>query len=234
MARHPDPADLDQRGLRRPGPCIRSRRSYWGNVNPIGRRSCYDEGKRCAESLFFDYRRQHGVAIKVGTDFQHLRPAHASDDGRVVSNFLVQALQNQPITVFGNGRQTRSFCYVDDMVEALVRLMDSPAHFCGPVNLGNPEEFTILELVELVREITRSSANTIFRPLPDDDPRQRKPDIALAKKVLGWEPSTRLREGLAMTASYFEENLGLAAQSPHPAGKLTGEYLGSALVSRGT
>ncbi|MFA7534552.1 MAG: UDP-glucuronic acid decarboxylase family protein [Desulfuromonadales bacterium] len=180
---------------------------YWGNVNPIGRRACYDEGKRCAESIFFDYHRQHGVSIKVARIFNTYGPHMHPADGRVVSNFLVQALHNQPITIFGTGRQTRSFCYVDDMVDALIRLMNSPPNFHGPVNLGNPEEFTMLDLVELVCELTGSASKTVFEPLPEDDPRQRKPDISLASAVLGWTPSTPLREGLRLTAAYFEESL---------------------------
>ncbi len=180
---------------------------YWGHVNPIGQRSCYDEGKRCAESLFFDYHRQHGVDIKVCRLFNTYGPHMHPADGRVVSNFLVQALCNEPITVFGRGSQTRSFCYIDDMVEALIRMMSSAPGFCGPVNLGNPEEFTILELVEKVLEVTGSESQTVFQPLPQDDPRQRRPDIGLARRVLGWQPTTRLREGLVLTAAYFEERL---------------------------
>ncbi|MBE0595967.1 MAG: SDR family oxidoreductase [Desulfuromonadales bacterium] len=180
---------------------------YWGNVNPIGLRACYDEGKRCAEAIFFDYHRQYGIEIKVGRIFNTYGPHMHPADGRVVSNFLVQALQNQPITVFGQGTQTRSFCYVEDLVEALLRLMATEAGVCGPINLGNPEEFTILELVQLIREITGSGSELIFLPLPQDDPRQRRPDISLARQFLAWEPSTRLREGLILTAAYFEEIL---------------------------
>ncbi len=178
--------------------------SYWGNVNPIGPRSCYDEGKRCAETLFFDYHRQHGLEIKVARIFNTYGPRMHPNDGRVVSNFVIQALTGQPLTVYGDGNQTRSFCYVDDLVEGLLRLMDSPAAVTGPVNLGNPAEFTILELAELVRELTGSRSPIVFRPLPQDDPLQRRPDITRARELLGWEPKVPLRVGLEKTIAYFE------------------------------
>ncbi|MBF0481007.1 MAG: SDR family oxidoreductase [Desulfovibrionaceae bacterium] len=181
--------------------------SYWGNVNPIGSRSCYDEGKRCAETLFFDYRRQHKLRIKVARIFNTYGPRMHPNDGRVVSNFIVQALKNEPITVYGEGLQTRSFCYVDDLVEGFIRLMGTKDEFTGPVNLGNPGEFTILELAELVIEMIGSKSKIDHLPLPSDDPRQRKPDIALAKKELGWEPAIKLREGLVKTIAYFDEFL---------------------------
>ena len=179
------------------------REEYWGNVNPIGFRSCYDEGKRCAETLFFDYFRQLKLKIKVGRIFNTYGPRMHPNDGRVVSNFIVQALKNEPITVFGNGSQTRSFCYVDDMIEGLVLLMESADDFTGPVNLGNPDEFSILELAEKIIDMTGSSSKIVFNNLPHDDPRQRQPDIALAKQKLGWEPKVRLEEGLTHTISYF-------------------------------
>ncbi len=178
--------------------------SYWGNVNPIGPRACYDEGKRCAETLFFDYHRQHGLEIKVARIFNTYGPRMHPNDGRVVSNFVIQALTGQPLTVYGDGNQTRSFCYVDDLVEGLLRLMDSPAAVTGPVNLGNPAEFTILELAELVRELTGSRSPIVFRPLPQDDPLQRRPDITRARELLGWEPKVPLRTGLEKTIAYFE------------------------------
>ena len=177
--------------------------SYWGNVNPIGIRSCYDEGKRCAETLFFDYHRQHGLEIKVARIFNTYGPRMHPADGRVVSNFIMQALQNEPITMFGDGSQTRSFCYVDDLVEGFLRLMNSRQGFTGPVNIGNPGEFTIRLLAELVVEMTGSSSELKFQPLPADDPTQRKPDITLAKKELDWEPKIALREGLQRTIDYF-------------------------------
>jgi UDP-glucuronate decarboxylase len=177
--------------------------AYWGNVNPIGLRSCYDEGKRCAETLFFDYHRQHRLRIKVARIFNTYGPRMHPNDGRVVSNFIVQALAGKPITVYGKGRQTRSFCYVDDMVDALVRLMGTPDAFTGPVNLGNPDEFSILELAKRVIALTESSSKIMFRPLPSDDPMQRKPDIGLARRRLGWKPSTRLDAGLRATINYF-------------------------------
>ncbi len=177
---------------------------YWGNVNPIGPRACYDEGKRCAETLFFDYHRQHGLRIKVARIFNTYGPRMHPDDGRVVSNFVVQALLGKPLTVYGDGSQTRSFCYVDDLIEGLLRLMESPDEVTGPVNLGNPEEFTILELAELVRELTGSRSEIVFRPLPEDDPVRRCPDITRAKTLLGWEPRTPLKEGLERTIAWFE------------------------------
>ena len=177
---------------------------YWGHVNPIGPRSCYDEGKRCAETLFFDYRRQHNLGIKVARIFNTYGPRMRPNDGRVVSNFIVQALRNQPITLYGDGTQTRSFCYVDDLIAGFVRLMDSPDDFTGPVNLGNPGEFTMIELAEAIRDLTGSRSPLVHQPLPQDDPRQRRPDISLAKSVLGWEPKVPLRDGLKPTIAYFE------------------------------
>jgi UDP-glucuronate decarboxylase len=176
---------------------------YWGKVNPIGPRACYDEAKRVAETLFFDYHRQHGLDIRVARIFNTYGPRMAADDGRVVSNFIVQALRGEPITIYGDGSQTRSFCYVDDLVSGLIALMDNQAGEVGPVNLGNPGEFTMLELADLVLELTGSSSEIEFRPLPQDDPRQRQPDISKAKSVLGWEPSIALREGLSKTIEYF-------------------------------
>lgn len=181
---------------------------YWGHVNPIGQRACYDEGKRCAETLCFDYQRQHGLQIKVGRIFNTYGPNMSPNDGRVVSNFIVQALQNQSITIFGDGSQTRSFCYADDLIEAFVRIMDTPDDFSGPVNLGNPNEFTIAELAELVVELTGSKSRIDYRPLPSDDPKQRCPDIGLAKKHLNWSPTIELREGLMRTIPYFEKLVG--------------------------
>jgi UDP-glucuronate decarboxylase len=178
--------------------------SYWGNVNPIGTRSCYDEGKRCAETLFFDYQRQHGLRIKVARIFNTYGPRMHPNDGRVVSNFIVQALRGEAITIYGDGSQTRSFCYVDDMIDAFARLMDSPDAFTGPVNLGNPVEFTILELAQKVIELTGSRSPIIHRPLSSDDPRQRCPDIALAKRELAWEPRIPLEQGLEKTIAYFK------------------------------
>ncbi|MGO8832332.1 MAG: UDP-glucuronic acid decarboxylase family protein [Roseiarcus sp.] len=180
---------------------------YWGHVNPIGVRSCYDEGKRCAETLFFDYHRQHNLAIKVARIFNTYGPRMHPHDGRVVSNFIVQALKGENITVYGDGRQSRSFCYVDDLVEAILRMMDTPRDMTGPVNIGNPDEFTILELAEHIIELTGTRAKISFEPLPSDDPRQRRPDIAKAKEILGWEPKTRLREGLVKTIAYFDQLL---------------------------
>ncbi|MEA4861788.1 MAG: UDP-glucuronic acid decarboxylase family protein [Victivallaceae bacterium] len=177
--------------------------SYHGNVNFIGPRSCYDEGKRCAETLFFDYHREWGVPIKVVRIFNTYGSRMRPDDGRVVSNFIVQALRNQPITIYGTGKQTRSFCYIDDLIEGMVRMMNTSGEVTGPVNLGNPGEFTMLELAELVIELTGSHSTLEFKPLPGDDPAKRRPDIALAKKLLGWEPITPLREGLAKTIEYF-------------------------------
>ncbi|MFO7641725.1 MAG: UDP-glucuronic acid decarboxylase family protein [Candidatus Competibacteraceae bacterium] len=180
---------------------------YWGRVNPIGPRSCYDEGKRCAETLFFDYRRQHGLNIKVARIFNTYGPRMHPNDGRVVSNFIVQALKNAPITLYGDGRQTRSFCYVDDLIEGFIRLMDSPDEFTGPVNLGNPGEFTMIELAEKIRDLTGSRSELIHQPLPADDPKQRQPDIRLAREQLGWEPTVPLEQGLKPTVAYFESLL---------------------------
>lgn len=177
---------------------------YWGNVNPIGLRSCYDEGKRCAETLFFDYHRQHKTDIKLARIFNTYGPRMHPNDGRVVSNFIVQALLNQPITIYGEGMQTRSFCYVDDLLEGIVQLMESEGGFTGPVNLGNPVEFQIGELAQLVIELTGSQSDLVFRPLPSDDPKQRKPDIGLAQEKLGWAPKVQLKEGLLQTIAYFE------------------------------
>ncbi|MEI6721671.1 MAG: UDP-glucuronic acid decarboxylase family protein [Betaproteobacteria bacterium] len=177
--------------------------SYWGHVNPIGIRSCYDEGKRCAETLFFDYHRQHKLRIKVARIFNTYGPRMHPNDGRVVSNFVVQALKGEPITVFGEGSQTRSFCYVDDLVEALICIMATADEFTGPVNIGNPGEFTILELAQKVIALTGSKSTIVFHPLPSDDPTQRKPDIALARSVLGWEPGVGLEAGLLKTIEYF-------------------------------
>ena len=176
---------------------------YWGRVNPIGIRSCYDEGKRCAETLFFDYHRQHGTEIKVARIFNTYGPRMNPEDGRVVSNFIVQALKNEPITIYGDGSQTRSFCYVDDLIEGFVRLMNSDPEITGPVNLGNPGEFTMLELANLVIELTGSTSKIAYMDLPQDDPRQRQPDIGYAKSALGWEPSIHLRDGLNRTVEYF-------------------------------
>jgi UDP-glucuronate decarboxylase len=183
------------------------REDYWGNVNPIGLRSCYDEGKRCAETLFFDYHRQHGLDIKVARIFNTYGPRMHPNDGRVVSNFIVQALKNEPITVYGQGNQTRSFCYVDDLIEAFVQFMASPPDFPGPVNLGNPNEFTIRELAEKVIALTGSRSKIVMQPLPSDDPTQRQPDIALARERLGWSPRVQLEEGLRKTIEYFDQLL---------------------------
>jgi UDP-glucuronate decarboxylase len=180
--------------------------SYWGHVNPIGSRSCYDEGKRCAETLFFDYHRQHKLQIKVARIFNTYGPRMHPADGRVVSNFIVQALRGEPITIYGSGKQTRSFCYVDDLVEGFLRLMAAD-NITGPVNLGNPSEFTMIELADVVRELLGSSAAIEFHPLPQDDPRQRQPDITQARAALGWEPRISLREGIKKTISYFDSLL---------------------------
>ncbi len=178
---------------------------YWGNVNPIGPRSCYDESKRCAETLFFDYRRQFGLPIKVARIFNTYGPRMHPQDGRVVSNFIVQALRGEPITIYGDGSQTRSFCYVDDLIDGLIRLMNSGPQFTGPVNLGNPVEFRIVELAELVLKMTGSSSQLVFKPLPQDDPKQRKPNILLAQQELDWTPKTNLEEGLDRTIHYFKK-----------------------------
>ena len=180
---------------------------YWGNVNPIGIRSCYDEGKRCAETLFFDYYRQHKLDIKVARIFNTYGPRMHPNDGRVVSNFIVQALRGEPITIYGEGRQTRSFCYVDDLIEGFVRFMDTPQGFTGPMNLGNPGEFTIRQLSEMVIELTGSASQLVFKPLPADDPMQRQPDISLAASEMGWGPRVALREGLQRTTDYFDKLL---------------------------
>ena len=179
--------------------------SYWGKVNPVGIRSCYDEGKRCAETLFFDYWRQHQLEIKVVRIFNTYGPRMHPNDGRVVSNFIVQALRGEDITIYGDGSQTRSFCYVDDLLEAMVRAMNTGSEFTGPVNIGNPTEFTMLELAELVLKLTKSKSRIVNQPLPQDDPKQRKPDIGLAKAALGWKPKVNLEEGLRETISYFKK-----------------------------
>jgi len=179
---------------------------YWGHVNPVGHRSCYDEGKRCAETLFFDYNRQHRLRIKVGRIFNTYGPRMHPDDGRVVSNFICQALRNEDLSIFGDGTQTRSFCYVDDLIDAFVRLMEiTEDDFTGPVNLGNSSEFSIRELAETVIELTGSKAKVVYQPLPSDDPRRRRPDISLARDALGWEPRTPLKDGLIQTITYFDE-----------------------------
>jgi len=181
--------------------------TYWGNVNPIGPRSCYDEGKRCAETLFFDYGRQFGTKIKVIRIFNTYGPRMDPEDGRVVSNFIAQALKNEPLTVYGDGSQTRSFCYIDDLIEGIMRMMQTDESFTGPVNLGNPEEVTVLEVAKLVLELTCSKSEIEFRPLPQDDPKRRKPDITLARQTLGWEPMAKLEEGFITTIQYFKECL---------------------------
>ena len=180
---------------------------YWGNVNPIGPRACYDEGKRCAETLFFDYRRQHGLPIKVIRIFNTYGPRMHPNDGRVVSNFIVQALRGEAITMYGDGRQTRSFCYVDDLIDGMVRLMATDEAVTGPINVGNPAEFSMLELAEAVVRLTGSRSEIVHKPLPQDDPRQRQPDITLARRTLGWEPTIALEEGLKRTIAYFQATL---------------------------
>src|SRR5271156_6195356 len=185
---------------------------YWGNVNPIGLRSCYDEAKRCSETLFFDYRRQHNLAIKVVRIFNTYGPRMHPSDGRGVSNFVVQALRGLPITIYGDGSQTRSFCYVDDLVDGLVRLMKTDPAVTGPINLGNPGEFSMLQLAELIIELTGSRSSIVFEPLPVDDPKQRRPDISQAQTVLGWTPTVPLREGLARTIAYFDKTLAAATR----------------------
>ncbi len=187
---------------------------YWGSVNPIGPRACYDEGKRCAETLFFDYWRQHQLQIKIIRIFNTYGPRMRPDDGRVVSNFIVQALTNQPLTLYGDGNQTRSFCYVDDLIEGMLRLMQSQDDFTGPVNVGNPNEFTMRQLAELIIDITGSKSPLSFAPLPQDDPKQRRPDISLAERSLDWRPSTSLQDGLRTTIAYFESLLSNAAHLP--------------------
>lgn len=182
--------------------------SYWGNVNPIGVRSCYDEGKRCAETLMMDYHRQWGVKSRIIRIFNTYGPNMALNDGRVVSNFIIQALKNQDITIYGDGSQTRSFCYVDDLVEGMVRMMNNKNDFVGPVNLGNPSERTIMDFAKLIIELTNSKSKIVYQPLPGDDPTQRKPDITLAKKQLNWEPRVDIRQGLAKTIAYFDKKLG--------------------------
>ena len=178
---------------------------YWGKVNPIGIRSCYDEGKRCAETLFFDYWRQHQLEIKVVRIFNTYGPRMHPKDGRVVSNFIMQALRGEDITIYGDGQQTRSFCYVDDLVQAMIKMMESRSDFTGPVNIGNPEEFSMLQLADLVIRMTGSKSKLVFEPLPQDDPRQRRPDISLAKKELSWQPTIKLESGLEKTISYFSQ-----------------------------
>ena len=178
---------------------------YWGRVNPIGPRACYDEGKRCAETLFFDYQRQHGLEIKVARIFNTFGPRMRADDGRVVSNFIVQALRGEPLTIYGDGRQTRSFCYVDDLIDGLLKLMNTSSDFSGPVNLGNPGEFTVGELAEKIIDLAGSKSKLSYHPLPDDDPVQRRPDISLASTVLDWQPTVSLEDGLKKTISYFKE-----------------------------
>ena len=180
---------------------------YWGHVNPIGFRSCYDEGKRCAETLFFDYRRQHNLRIKVARIFNTYGPRMHPNDGRVVSNFIMQALKGEPITIYGDGKQSRSFCYVDDLIDGFIHLMDTPNEVTGPVNLGNPVEFSMLELAKKVIELTGSKSKLAFKPLPEDDPRQRQPDISLARKHLDWQPKVALEEGLEYTIAYFDNVL---------------------------
>ena len=181
--------------------------TYWGNVNPIGPRSCYDEGKRCAETLFFDYYRQYDLDIKVARIFNTYGPKMHPNDGRVVSNFIIQALRGKPITVFGDGSQTRSFCFVDDLIDGILRFMDSEREFVGPLNLGNPAEISMMTLAERILEITGSKSTIVFKPLPDDDPQRRCPDIGLAREKLGWEPKAELQEGLQQTIAYYESRL---------------------------
>jgi UDP-glucuronate decarboxylase len=186
--------------------------TYWGHVNPVGVRSCYDEGKRCAETLFFDYARQKRVKIKVARIFNTYGPRMHPNDGRVVSNFIVQALRGEPITIYGDGQQTRSFCYVDDLVEALIRLMGTPDGFTGPINLGNPGEFSMLELAEMVLKLVGGRSKLVFQPLPQDDPKQRQPDISLARSRLDWTPQVNLEEGLRETVGYFRSLAGTALE----------------------
>ena len=182
--------------------------AYWGHVNPTGPRACYDEGKRCAETLFFDYYRQHRLRIKVIRIFNTYGPRMHPNDGRVVSNFIIQALKNEPITLYGQGLQTRSFCYVDDLTNGMIRMMESPDEVTGPVNLGNPTEMTIKDLAEKILQLTKSRSNIVLQPLPPDDPKQRQPDISLAKAVINWHPTVQFDEGLQMTIHYFRQLLG--------------------------
>jgi UDP-glucuronate decarboxylase len=191
--------------------------NYWGHVNPIGPRSCYDEGKRCAETLFFDYHRQHGLKIKVARIFNTYGPRMHPQDGRVVSNFIVQALQGRPITIYGDGTQTRSFCYVDDLIDGFLRLMATPPTVTGPVNLGNPNEFTMRQLADVIREVVGNSVPIVTLPLPQDDPKQRQPDITLARDMLQWEPRVQLRQGIEATVAYFDRLLSTKV-TPPPAG----------------
>jgi UDP-glucuronate decarboxylase len=186
------------------------REDYWGHVNPIGLRSCYDEGKRCAETLFFDYWREHKVRVKVARIFNTYGPRMHPDDGRVVSNFIVQALRGEPITIYGRGLQTRSFCYVDDLVDGLIRLMATPDDFTGPVNIGNPNEFTILRLAQEIIDLTGAHSQLVYQPLPSDDPMQRQPDITIAQNVLSWTPTIPLEQGLRRTIDYFQTALPTA------------------------
>lgn len=209
------------------------REDYWGKVNPIGPRSCYDEGKRCAETLFFDYHRQGGLEIKVARIFNTYGPRMHPADGRVVSNFIVQALKNEPITIYGDGSQTRSFCYVDDLIDGLVRLMESEPSFTGPVNIGNPNEFTIRELAEKVIAATGNEAGMRKMPLPTDDPRQRQPDITLARSALGWEPKTELDQGLRATIDYFASILDAAGRAEGRAGPPVRRRDGGDLLTAG-
>lgn len=187
--------------------CIRNWRATWGRVNPIGERACYDEGKRCAETLFFDYQRQHHVEIKVARIFNTYGPRMHPNDGRVVSNFIIQALKNEPLTIYGSGSQTRSFCYVDDLIDGMVRFMGSAADVSGPINFGNPQECTVRQLADIVIELTNSRSRVESRPLPADDPRQRQPNIALAEQLLAWSPSVALQDGLSKTIEYFEQQV---------------------------
>jgi UDP-glucuronate decarboxylase len=190
--------------------------SYWGNVNPIGLRSCYDEGKRCAETLFFDYHRQHGLKIKVARIFNTYGPRMHPQDGRVVSNFIMQALQGRPITLYGDGSQTRSFCYVDDLIEGFLRLMATDPTVTGPVNLGNPTEFTIRQLADVIRDVVGNAVPIVELPLPRDDPRQRKPDIALARQLIDWNPTVQLRQGIEATVAYFDQLLSAKVDRSQP------------------